>query len=214
MAKAPGLNGEPPPAWAAFDFDGTLVPGDSLLPFLRRVLGSAEFARLVMRAGYQTAWEYRRGGRDGSKAELLRRALAGRREADVADEGRRYADGLVARVRLPMLDRVRWHRDRGDRLILVSASLALYLEPFAGRLGFEDVIATRMEVDAAGLLSGRLEGPNVRGPEKARRLRQLIGDETVELWAYGDSAGDREMLAMANHPLLLRRRQHSGRLGG
>ena len=49
--------------------------------------------------------------------------------------------------------------------------------------------------------TGQLEGGNVRGPEKVRRVREWLGAGEVELWAYGDSAGDRELLAAADHPV-------------
>ncbi len=88
--------------------------------------------------------------------------------------------------------------------MLVSASLSLYLEPFADAVGFDDVIATRLEEDS-GYLTGRLYGRNVRGPEKAARLRGLLGPDLAELWAYGDSAGDRQLLEMADHPTWIRR---------
>ncbi|MGH9095561.1 MAG: HAD-IB family hydrolase [Acidimicrobiales bacterium] len=207
MAQASGVDVVPQrPGWAAFDFDGTLVPGDSLLPFLTRVLGTAGLARLLTAAGVQTVQQYRVAGRDGAKAELLQRALTGRPAANLVDEGRRYADRLVQRVRPHMAERLRWHRASGHHLVLVSASLDLYLRPLATALRFDDIIATSMEVGPDGHLTGRIDGANVRGPEKARRLRQVIGDAPVELWAYGDTVGDREMLAMADHPLLVRRR--------
>jgi phosphoserine phosphatase len=40
---------------------------------------------------------------------------------------------------------------------------------------------------------------------KAERLRAHLGDEGITLWAYGDSAGDREMLALADHAIRVRR---------
>jgi phosphatidylglycerophosphatase C len=51
-----------------------------------------------------------------------------------------------------------------------------------------------------------MDGPNVRAAEKAVRLTDLLGPAEVELWAYGDSRGDREMLAMADHPTRVRTR--------
>ena len=70
--------------------------------------------------------------------------------------------------------------------------------PIAAALGFETALATRLEVDA-GRLTGRLTGANVRGPEKVRRLEEYLDGAAVTLWAYGDSAGDRELLAVADH---------------
>ena len=54
-------------------------------------------------------------------------------------------------------------------------------------------------ISSYGRLTGAMEGVNIRGPEKARRLKKLLKSESVELWAYGNSSGDREMLEMADH---------------
>ncbi len=67
------------------------------------------------------------------------------------------------------------------------------------------MLATQLEVAGDGRLTGRLQGANVRGPEKKARVEawiaQRLGDRPFRLWAYGDSAGDRELLAMADHPV-------------
>lgn len=191
---------------AAFDFDGTLVAGDSLAPFLRILLGPRSLA-VAAAAGPAMARAYRGAGRDGAKAALLVRAAAGLDAEVVAEQGRAYAVRLEGRVRPDMRTAVDNHRRAGHRLILVSASLAAYLEPFGRLVGFDQVIATRLEMGVGGRLTGRLLGANVRGAEKELRLRAALGDAPVELWAYGDSSGDREMLAMADHPHLLRRRR-------
>jgi phosphatidylglycerophosphatase C len=190
---------------AAFDFDGTLVPGDSLRPFLLRLLGARRLATALAEAGPAMALAYRRGGRDAAKEALFRRAAQGLDAARVDEAGRAFGAELAGKMRPDMVQRVGWHRQAGHCLVLVSASLTSYLEPFAERLGFDEVIATRLEVGPDGALTGRLAGPNVRGTEKATRLRRLLGGDPVEIWAYGDSAGDREMLQMADHPTLVGR---------
>jgi phosphatidylglycerophosphatase C len=198
VATPPDVTGRP--GVAAFDVDGTLVRGDSLPRFLGKLLGWAAFARVLTNAGPAMVTEYRKSGRDGSKAALLEQALAGCPAARVADEGEAFGAGLAGRIRPSMAERMAWHDGQGHRRVLVSASLAVYLEPFGRLTGFDDVIATRLETGADGLLTGRLDGPNVRAHQKALRLTEILGPGPVELWAYGDSAGDREMLAMADHP--------------
>ena len=192
------------PGVAAFDFDGTLVAGDSLGPFLARVHGPVGAGWLLMRSSAPMARAYRKGGRDAAKARLVSRAMGGRHADEVADHGRLYGESLARRVRPRMSERLQWHAGQGHRLVLVSASLAVYLEPFARLAGFHEVIATRLEVGPEGRLTGELDGANVRGEEKARRLRELFGGP-VELWAYGDSAGDRHMLELADHAFLVGR---------
>lgn len=192
---------------AAFDFDGTLTRGDTLLPFLRRLCGGAATARALARLPAGVVFS-RRFDRDAAKTALLGRLLRGRLLVDVEHTAERYAEDVVRRgLRTPVVERLQWHRDRGDRVVVVSASPEIVVAAVVRRLGVDTVLATRLEVDDDGRLTGRLVGVNVRGAEKVARLRAHIGDEHVEVWAYGDSAGDRELLAHAAVPVWVRRRE-------
>jgi phosphatidylglycerophosphatase C len=110
---------------------------------------------------------------------------------------------------------VRWHHEEGHSVVIVSASLGAYLRPLAERLGLDAALAVELVEDADGLLTGGLVGElNTRGPEKVRRLtswaaEHLGPDTAFELWAYGDSSGDEELLALADHPTWIGRRAGS-----
>ena len=192
---------------AAFDFDGTLAAGDSLSGFLSRAVGRPVLASTLALQSPAMVWAYAaRGGRDAAKAVLLARLLRGHSLAELEAIGRRYSEDLVRRLRPWMLARVDWHREQGHRLVIISASLDVYLEPVGRSLGFDAVLATSLEVDGDGTLTGRLSGLNCRGREKASRLRAWLRGAPAEIWAYGDSRGDRELLAMADHPVQIGRR--------
>lgn len=187
-----------PGATAAFDFDGTLTRRDTLLPFLGRLCGPGAVGWALTR---ETPLLVRvvlgRASRDEAKGALLESLLRGRRMDDLRKAAGPYAEHVLARrMRDGMLARVNWHRAQGHELVVVSASLEVYVAPVARRLGFDATLATRLEVDDRGVLTGRLEGKNVRGPEKARRVSEHLAGRPLG-WAYGDSAGDRELLAAA-----------------
>jgi phosphoserine phosphatase len=82
----------------------------------------------------------------------------------------------------------------------------MYLRPIAERLRFDAVLSTDLEIGPDGLLTGRIDGANVRGAEKARRLDAWIGDRPAYVWAYGDSSGDKMLWARADHPVRVGRR--------
>ncbi len=194
---------------AAFDFDGTLSRKDSLGPFLELVCGRAQLYRALARRSPALAGvTVGLGDRDAEKARLVGRLLGGRPADAVRASGAEYARSLTETdaLRPEMLERVAWHRAEGHEIVIVSASLDAYLEPIAPLLGVDTVLCTRLGVTADGRLDGRLEGGNVRGAEKVRRVRDWIGDHDVELWAYGNSTGDRELLAAADHPHKIGRR--------
>ena len=202
---------------AAFDFDGTLTHRDTLLPFLVRACGARRVATATSRVA-PVAARARLGRlqgalhhRDEVKAALLRHLLAGREATWLADQAERFATTLPARIRPEMARQVDWHRDAGHELVIVSAGLDAYLGRYATTAGFDHVIAVELEVDHTGVLTGELAAPNVRGPEKATRLRAWLGGEDPGfMWAYGNSSGDRELLELADVPVWMSRRQKAG----
>jgi phosphatidylglycerophosphatase C len=185
---------------AAFDLDGTLTRRDTLLPFLLRSCGRSRTAAALMAesllllrgaAGNDRA-------RDDAKAGVLRRLLAGRPVAPLLELAETFADDVMGTLlRTDAAARIEKHRSQGHELVIVTASPELYVGPLARRLGIDHVLGTRLEVDDSGVLTGRLLGANCRGAEKVARLQAWLGEEPYELWAYGDSAGDRELLALA-----------------
>jgi phosphatidylglycerophosphatase C len=192
---------------AAFDFDGTMTRHDSLVPFLVKVAGRRPVAAALAAEAPRLAYAATgRGDRDEAKERVLRRLLSGRAHADVAAVGRVFGaelarTGISAEAR----DRIAWHRRAGHEIAIVSASLDVYLLEVAALLGVGHVLCTSLEVDEQGRCTGRLVGRNCRGAEKVARLHALLDGEDVELWAYGNSGGDDEMLASAQHAVRVRR---------
>ena len=199
---------------ALFDFDGTLTRRDTVLPFLVDLCGPAALPGFSAVAGAAFVRDSER--RDAAKAAIIRRALAGRPYAEVAAAGRVYARTVVQQgLRGEGRARLEWHRAHGHRLVIVSASLEPYLGVVAELLDVEHCLCTRLEVDEVGVLTGSIAGANCRGEEKARRVREVLEIDDHEVWAYGDTHGDRALLALAHHPVwvgnALRRRVRGAR---
>ncbi len=147
------------------------------------------------------------GGRyaDDAKEALFRRTLGGLPVEEFASRAAVFGPAHYRRhARADVRARLEWHRARGDRLAIVSASLECYLIPVAEELGVDTVVATRLAVGGDGRLTGAYAGRNCRGHEKLARLRRWMADTTAAtaitsvLWAYGNSAGDRQLLGGAD----------------
>ncbi|NWA24808.1 HAD family hydrolase [Pseudomonas gingeri] len=185
----------------AFDFDGTITTTDSLRDFVRYQVGNRRFligGLLVLPwlVGMATGL----CERAEAKARFLAVTLRGRTQVELEAAAARYAaERLPTLIRPEMLERIEEHKRLGHRLVLVSASPTLYLGHWAQAAGFDAVLATQLEF-RDGRFTGRLASPNCWGPEKVRQLQQWLGDARGRvLFAYGDSRGDQEMLAFAEH---------------
>jgi HAD superfamily hydrolase (TIGR01490 family) len=185
---------------ALFDFDGTLTRRDTLMPFLRHVVGTPAFVGGIGRLLPQLlAYGVGAMPNDVAKEAVLKQFLAGRHIGDLREYGKVFAQRhLPHLVRGAMLERLRVHRERGDVCLLVSASLDVYVEPWAQAQGFDAILSSVLAVED-GVVTGRLFEGNCYGVEKVRRIRSWLNDRRPEqIWAYGDSRGDREMLALAD----------------
>ena len=182
---------------ALVDFDHTVTTCDTYSRFLRSVATPEQLARAKWSVGPWLA---------GYKLRLLSAAMlrtratqvtfAGRDPAEIAAIGVRYAlDALPGMLRPEMTKRIGWHRARGDRVAIVSASLDAYMQPWCDARGL-DLICNRLEA-VDGRLTGRYLGGD-RGEHKAADVRaryDLAGFDRV--FAYGDSGEDEPMLALA-----------------
>ena len=190
------------PTVAAFDFDGTLTYRDTLIPFLYYYAGPMAFVRDMARsAPTLTAYGLRLMKNDVAKERVLKKFFAGAPLTTLQHQGQAFArDRLPGLVRPRALRRLQWHQKLGHQIVIISASLDIYLKPWAAALGIDHVLCTSLDVDGNGQVSGRLGAANCYGPEKPRRLREALGDtSTYVLYAYGDSRGDRELLETADY---------------
>ena len=184
---------------ALFDFDGTITTGDTFVPFLRFVLRPS---RLVV-GGLLTSPVticYFLGGLPATTARTaLARAAFHRQFAHgVQAAGLAYArDILPSCVRPEALERIHWHQHQGDTVVVVSASLDVYLAPWCRDVGVE-CICSRLE-ERDGILTGRYRGGDCSGPEKARRVLQRFDlAQYGVVFAYGDTPEDDAMLRLAH----------------
>ena len=193
---------------AAFDFDGTLSTRDCVVPFLTTVSGRARLARGLVARPVALAGAAVRRDRDALKAMSVRAAFAGREVLHVERLGATFGETVHANgLRADTTRRLHWHQQQGHRVVIVSASLGAYLHPIGRLLGVDAVLCTEVHSGADGRYTGELVGQNCRGEEKTRRLRTWLAEaglDDAELWAYGDSNGDRELLAAADHALLVK----------
>ncbi len=192
---------------AAFDFDGTLTRRDTFTPFLARGLGWPRFLLALLRCSpWLAGYALRLVRNDVAKARLMRATLSGRSMAEMEDWTTRWlAKDFPGQLQAWTLARLVYHQQAGHCCVLVSASPDIYLARVARQLGFDGLICTEMEVQG-GHLTGRMRTPNCYGEQKVLRLNAWLSERfgveaaaAMTLYAYGDTAGDKPMLRLAQH---------------
>ena len=192
--------------YALFDFDGTLIRGDSILLFCLYGKRKGLMSRRCMACALWTALLY--GLRLCPPVRAKERALSflvGKNAAElqtIAEDFVRTV--LIPRLRPEGLQTIARHRGQGHEVLLVSASSYFYLKHLKEVLGVTDIICTRLDVDENGVFAGRVCGENCRGVQKPLRLAEYLAAKGDRLdyessWAYGDSSGDLPMLRLCGH---------------
>lgn len=191
------------PIVAAFDVDMTLTRRDCVVPYLRRLLtwrAAPRLARWVIPLG----WAGLRRDRDRIKDLATRITMTGLSRVHLEREGHLFAQEIMSKwMRDDTVERLHWHRKQGHHVVLVSASYAMYVRHLGFHLGCADVLACEVAFDSRQQSTGQMIDGNCRGAEKERRLSTWMaarGLTSASIYAYGDSAGDDHLLAMATWP--------------
>jgi HAD superfamily hydrolase (TIGR01490 family) len=196
-----------PPIVAAFDLDGTLTQGGSVFPWLRFIAGRRQVYRAALPLLVPLTIGAIRSGRwaDNAKERLFHKLLVGRDLGELTVSSRVFAlEHLEHEGRAKVLARLEWHREQGHDIVVVSASPQIYVDVIADALRATGALGTRLAVDARSKLTGSYLGKNCRGTEKMRRLSEWIEQRHYAsqpiVYAYGNSRGDRRLLAGATYP--------------
>lgn len=191
---------EPGRPVVAFDFDGTLTIRDSFTQFLRWKAGPRGWALGLVKMAGATAAYARDRDRGAIKAASVSVFLKGMSRAELEADAARFADHVWDKFMRPdaLTAWEDWGR-RGAYRVIVTASPELTVAPFARRLEADALLGTHLSFDVENRITGAFSSENCRGEEKVRRLHEAFGADLKLAAAYGDTSGDTEMLAIAEH---------------
>lgn len=184
---------------ALFDFDGTLTTKDSLDEFLKESVGKKKYMLNMFKfIPYFILWQLRLMNNGVAKEHLFRIFFKGMDEEFFKSRAKEFSltklDSIINEERIKIL---REHQENGDRVVIVSASMKCWLQPWCDKEGIE-LLSTQLEFKE-GLFNGRFLTLNCHGKEKERRIKEHLNVSDYEtIYAYGDSSGDKEMLLLAH----------------
>ena len=180
----------------AFDFDGTLTTKDTLIEFIRYTKGTMAFGwgfvqhahlLVLMKLGLYPNWK--------AKQKVFTYFFKDMKLEDFNAHCQAFAASSGHLLRPAGIKAIQQAQNEGSEVLIVSASIDNWVQPF-----FADVkvLGTQIEV-IDGKLTGRFLTKNCYGQEKVNRILTLFPDrKDYHLTAFGDSRGDKEMLAFAD----------------
>jgi HAD superfamily hydrolase (TIGR01490 family) len=188
---------------AIFDFDGTITLKDSFIEFLNFVFGRfATFRGLFALSPILVLYKIKLVSNETAKKRLFSYFFKGMKEGDFSKFCQDFSIEIDKYVNPVALQKLKWHQEQGHQLVIITASVENWIIPWAEKNNINTVIGTRIEI-INRLLSGDFASKNCYGPEKVRRfLIEFPDREGYNLYIYGDSRGDRDLLAMADHKFL------------
>ncbi|MBP6527121.1 MAG: haloacid dehalogenase-like hydrolase [Prevotella sp.] len=180
-----------------FDFDGTITTKDTLLEFILYSCGKVKFLLgfllyspllILMKFGLYPNWK--------AKQHVFSYFFRGMKIDDFDSVCRRFAVDCRYLLRPEAVKDIETAMTEGIKVYVVSASIDNWVQPF---FEFAKVLGTQIEV-INGILTGRFMTPNCYGPEKVRRIKEVLTEPRSHYYiiAYGDSRGDKEMLDYAD----------------
>jgi HAD superfamily hydrolase (TIGR01490 family) len=99
--------------------------------------------------------------------------------------------------------RIDAEKAEGYRHVIATASYRLYVEAIAGKLGFDDVIATELATDDSGHVLARIDGHNCYDNAKLDRVTAWMATQGLvrnqcHIRAYSDHISDAPLLSFAD----------------
>ncbi len=183
---------------AFFDFDGTITTRDSFAFFMYYAAPGRFLAALILFAPKLFLFWGKRYSRQQLKEDFLAFLFRGKSQEELARLCRFFTEKKLASIVRPQAaEAVRRHQDKGDTVVVVTASPRILIEPWGQEMGIP-VLGTELEFDQQGLFSGKIMGKNCRGAEKVRRIKANYDlSRHLVVAVYGDSDGDKEMFELA-----------------
>jgi len=187
---------------AFFDFDGTITNRDIFWDYLfYRLKNGLSPIKLLQSLPVFISYSLKIMNNEKAKQLIFGKLFGGELvdffQKTVQDY---YQTSFSGRVRKDALTKILWHKSSMHQVYIVTANFDLIVQKFAVEQEIK-FIATELHI-ADNVITGKFKTFNCYGQEKVNRIKNTVPnlDAFTKIYAYGDSKGDREMLAMATDP--------------
>ncbi len=186
---------------AFFDFDGTITTADTMLELIKFHFGASRFySGLLMISPSLIGLKLGMISRQKAKEKLLTHFFRGMAISTFENICKSFsASTLHQLIRKPAVDKINQLKNEKATIVVVTASASDWVKYWCAEKSLP-YFATELEI-ADGKLTGKLAGLNCNEEEKVNRIKSSYSlDDYDVIESYGDSSGDRAMLAIATHP--------------
>ncbi|WP_196884962.1 HAD family hydrolase [Aureivirga sp. CE67] len=185
---------------AIFDFDGTLTTKDTMFEFIKFTHGKTQmYVGLLLRSFYIKLYLIKIISNEKLKEIVMDYFYEGKLKEWLEEQAVLFFEekGLEM-MRDEAVEKLKWHQKENHDVFIVSASINIWVEPFAKYYGVK-LISTEFDY-TKGIFNGKLGTKNCYGEEKVNRISEVVDLASYEdIYAYGDSSGDKGILRIANH---------------
>lgn len=197
-----------PKCVAFFDYDGTVIDGYSAAAVFRERVRRRDIGPVEMLELSSAAIEMRlRNATVDNLMDRAVRALAGKAHDDlIADSRSLFRKHLAGMIFPDIRAIIAAHKRAGHRVVMATSATQYQALPVAEDLGFDDLVCTRPEVDADGVLTGRVNGGSLWGPRKAEGVLGWAADNGADLdisWGYSNGGEDVPLLDLVASPVAI-----------
>jgi len=195
-------------ALALFDLDNTLLAGDSDYlwgEFLTEqgVVDADVYARENQRF-YE---KYKKGTLDIHEFQAFsQKPLVDNPIAKMLTLHKQFFEEKIKPIMSPAsFELIKQHRDKGDTLVVITATNSFITAPIVKAFGIQHLIATEPEI-INGKYTGKIDGIPCFQDGKVKRLAVWMQEHQLNLkgsWFYSDSHNDLPLLLEAENPVVV-----------
>ncbi len=181
-----------------FDFDGTLTYKDTMFLYLKFYNSNKFYVQFLKHIPLFVLLKLKLADAEKVKKSFISSILKGESRAKIDKKAQSFFEKFERDIfRKNALEFIQNIDRTQTECYIVSASLDIWVKPFAEKLNIK-LLATQTEF-ADDIFTGNFIGKNCNGPEKVKRIIEAVkGRKFDKTIAFGDTSGDREMLAWAD----------------
>lgn len=181
-----------------FDFDGTLTYKDTMFLYLKFYDATQFRLQILKHIPLFVLLKLKLASAEKVKRSFISSILKGQSRSKIEKKSQEFFDEYYPEIfRENALEFIKNIDRQNTDCYIVSASLDVWVKPFAEHFEM-NLLSTRAEFKN-DIFTGKFVGKNCNKAEKVARIKAAVeGKKYDKTIAFGDTSGDKEMLAWAN----------------